>query len=218
MAAALSGEKIMLDAFNNGDDLHALMAAKLNNISIQEFINRDVSWKKSERQKAKAANFGFLYGMGAKKFVNAAWDNYGVELTEKEAEAIKTTFWASYPDLKHWCAVERRKCAERGYALTLGGRKRYFADMDKAYCEQINTAVQGSAADVLLETLIALPPEIEKYLLNTVHDELIFEVPKKLINVEFKQSIEAAMIQGVQKISKEYPIRDIAEIQIVDTL
>jgi DNA polymerase I-like protein with 3'-5' exonuclease and polymerase domains len=218
MAAAISGEKVMLDAFNNGDDLHALMAAKLNDISIEDFKRKDTGWQKAERQKAKAANFGFLYGMGAKKFVNTAKDNYGVELTEGEATKIKNTFWSSYPDLRHWCLIERRKCQERGYALTLGGRKRYFADMDKAYCEQINTAIQGSAADILLETLIALPTEIEKYLINTIHDELIFEVPKHLINDVFKNAIEGAMIQGVKSISTEYPLRDIAEIQIVDTL
>lgn len=218
MAAAISGEKVMLNAFNNGDDLHALMAAKLNNISIEEFNSKEAVWKKSERQKAKAANFGFLYGMGAKKFVSTAKANYGVELTEQEAIKVRNTFWESYPDLEHWCAVERQKCQERGYALTLGGRKRYFPDMNNAYCEQINTAVQGSAADILLETLIAIPPEIEKYLINTVHDELIFEVPKNVIDEKFKQSVVDSMIKGVQAISSEYPIRDVAEIQEVDTL
>ena len=93
-----------------------------------------------------------------------------------------------------------------------------FSYMSKAYCEQINTAVQGSSADVLLETLLALPPEIEKYLINTIHDELIFEVPKSLINEAFTKAIEDSMIRGVKSISTEYPLRDIAEIQIVDTL
>ena len=156
--------------------------------------------------------------MGAKKFVNIAKDNYGVELTEDESERIKRTFWQSYPILNQWCIIERRKCTERGYALTLGGRKRYFPDIQQAYCEQINTAVQGSAADVLLETLIALPSDVSKYLINTVHDELVFEVPKSLLTEDFKSSIEAAMIKGVQTISPEYPIRDIAEIKEVETL
>ncbi len=90
MAAAQSGEKVI---FNNGIDLHALMAAKLNNMTIEDFTNQPKDWIKSERQKAKASNFGFLYGMGAKKFVILAENNYGIELIEKEAEIIKNKFW-----------------------------------------------------------------------------------------------------------------------------
>ena len=218
MAAALSGEKVMLDAFNNGIDLHAQMATKLNNMSIRVFEEGDPIWKKAERQKAKAANFGFLYGMGAKRFVDNAKDNYGVEITERQAEAIKATFWKTYQTLKHWCDKERKQCDRRKYALTLGGRKRYFKDLNKAYCEKINTAVQGSCADVLLETLLALPADITKYLVNTVHDELVFEVPEHLVDNAFKKEIEKAMTIGAQKIAPNYPVRDIAEIKEVKTL
>ena len=218
MAAALSDEKVMLNAFNNGIDLHALMAAKLNNMSIEVFETKDPAWKKDERQKAKAANFGFLYGMGAKKFVETAKDRFGVEITERQAESIKATFWRSYPTLKCWCDTERYLCNRRGYALTLGGRKRYFEDLTKAYCEKINTAVQGSCADVLLETLLALPTNIVKYLVNTVHDELVFEVPERLVDDAFKKEIENAMIIGAQKIIQKYPVHNIAEIKVVKTL
>ena len=218
MAAALSGEKVMLDAFNNGIDLHTLMAAKLNNMSTEVFNAKNAVWQKEERQKAKAANFGFLYGMGAKRFVDIAKDNYGVEITERQAEGIKETFWKSYPTLKRWCDIERNQCDRRRYALTLGGRKRYFKDLNKAYCEKINTAVQGSCADVLLETLLALPANIAKSLVNTVHDELVFEIPERLVNDAFKKEIENAMIIGVQKITPKYPVRDVAEIKVVKTL
>lgn len=223
MAAALSGEKVMLEAFNNGIDLHALMAAKLNNISIDTFKAKNEAWKKAERQKAKAANFGFLYGMGAKKFVILAKNNYGIELTEKEAEIIKNKFWQTYPILKRWCDEERIRCNKRGYALTKGGRKRFFADVSKGYCEKINTAVQGSCGEVLLETMLALPDDLKGYLVNTVHDELVFEVPMKVIEDEakynaLKQAIIKAMKDGVLKIEPRYPLRDIAEIKEAKTL
>lgn len=218
MAAALSDEKVMLNAFNSGIDLHALMVTKLNNMSIEVFEAKNDAWKKDERQKAKAANFGFLYGMGAKRFVETAKDSYGVELTERQAEIIKATFWKSYPTLKRWCDIERKRCDQRGYPLTLGGRKRYFKNLTKAYCEKINTAVQGSCADVLLETLLALPANIAKYLVNTVHDELVFEVPECLVDDAFKKEIENAMIIGVQKITPKYPVCNIAEIKEVKTL
>jgi putative DNA primase/helicase len=223
MAAALSGEKVMLEAFNNGIDLHALMAAKLNNISIDTFKAKNEAWKKAERQKAKASNFGFLYGMGAKKFVILAKNNYGIELTEKEAEIIKNKFWQTYPILKRWCDEERIRCNKRGYALTKGGRKRFFADVSKGYCEKINTAVQGSCGEVLLETLLALPDDLKGYLVNTVHDELVFEVPTKVIEDEakynaLKQAIIKAMKDGVLKIEPRYPLRDIAEIKEAKTL
>ena len=152
-------------------------------------------------RKAKAANFGFLYGMGAKKFVELVKNNYGVELTERQAGIIKNKFWESYHTLKHWCDIERKRCDQRGYALMLGGRKRYFKDLTKAYCDKINTAVQGSCADVLLETLLTLPANIAKFLVNTVHDELVFEVPERLVDDTFKEEIEKAMIIGVQKIT-----------------
>lgn len=223
MAAALSGEKVMLEAFNNGIDLHALMAAKLNNISIDTFKAKNEAWKKAERQKAKAANFGFLYGMGAKKFVILAKNNYGIELTEKEAEIIKNKFWQTYPILKRWCDEERIRCNKRGYALTKGGRKRFFADVSKGYCEKINTAVQGSCAEVLLETMLAIPDDLKGYLVNTVHDELVFEVPPHIIEDEvkydaLKQTIIKAMKDGVLKIEPRYPLRDIAEIKEAKTL
>lgn len=223
MAAALSSEKVMLEAFNKGIDLHALMAAKLNNMTIEDFTTQPKDWIKSERQKAKAANFGFLYGMGAKKFVILAKNNYGIELTEKEAEIIKNKFWQTYPILKRWCDEERIRCNKRGYALTKGGRKRFFADVSKGYCEKINTAVQGSCAEVLLETMLALPDDLKGYLVNTVHDELVFEVPTHIIEDEvkydaLKQTIIKAMKDGVLKIEPRYPLRDIAEIKEAKTL
>jgi DNA polymerase-1 len=223
MVGALSGEKVMLEAFNNGVDLHALMAAKLNNISLDVFMAKPEAWKKAERQKAKAANFGFLYGMGAEKFVILAKNNYGIELTDKEAEIIKNKFWQTYPILKRWCDEESIRCNKRGYAITRGGRKRLFANINKGYCEKINTAVQGSCAEVLLETLLALPDDIAQYLVNTVHDELIFEVPEHLVDDEakyneLKDKITNAMITGAQKIVPNYPIQDIAEIKKAKTL
>jgi len=223
MAAAQSGEKVMLEAFNNGIDLHALMAAKLNNMTIEDFTNQPKDWIKSERQKAKAANFGFLYGMGAKKFVILAKNNYGIELTEKEAEIIKNKFWQTYPILKRSCDEERIRCDKRGYALTKGGRKRFFTDVSKGYCEKINTAIQGSCGEVLLETLLALPDDLKGYLINTVHDELVFEVPTHIIEDEvkydaLKQTIIKAMKDGVLKIEPRYPLRDIAEIKEAKTL
>ena len=223
MAAAFSSEIKMLDAFNNGKDLHALMAAKLNNMTIENFMAQLKDWIKSERQKAKAVNFGFLYGMGPTRFVEKAKDDYNLYISLEDAIKFKNKFWQTYPTLKHWCDQERMRCDKRGYALTLGGRKRYFQDLTKAYCDKINTAVQGSCAEVLLETLLALPDDIAQYLVNTVHDELIFEIPKHLIDDEakyneLKDEITNAMITGAQKIMPNYPIRDIAEIKKAKTL
>jgi len=223
MAAAFSSEIKMLDAFNNGKDLHALMAAKLNNMTIENFMVQPKDWIKSERQKAKAVNFGFLYGMGPTRFVKKAKDDYNLYISLEDAIKFKNKFWQTYPILKHWCDEERIRCNKRDYALTKGGRKRFFADVSKGYCEKINTAVQGSCAEVLLETLLALPDDIAQYLVNTVHDELIFEVSEHLVEDEakyneLKDKITNAMITGAQKIMPNYPIRDIAEIKKTKTL
>jgi DNA polymerase-1 len=219
MVAALSVDKVMLEAFNSGKDLHTLMAAKLNNMTLKTFLEQPKEWQKAERQKAKAANFGFLYGMGASRFISTAKSNYNVDLSEEEALAIKDKFWNTYSFLKKWSEKERTACKARGYALTRGGRKRYFADIDKAYCEMINTAVQGSCGEVLLETLIALPDYLQGYLVNTVHDELIFEIPEYLVETrakynELKDEITKAMSTGVKKIVPNYPILNITDISV----
>jgi DNA polymerase-1 len=223
MVAAMSNEKVLIEAFNAGKDPHAIMAARLNNMPLKEFMEKPLDWQKAERQKAKAANFGFLYGMGATRFIDNAKDNYNVVLTEEEATTIKTKFWSTYSFLKRWSDKERADCRARGYALTKGGRKRFFEDMDKAYCEMINTAVQGSCGEVLLETLIALPEYLKGYLVNTVHDELVFEVPIELIQdeakyIEIKNHITGAMIAGVRKVEPRYPTLNITEIKDTDRL
>jgi len=223
MVAAMSNEKVLIEAFNAGKDPHAIMAARLNNMPLKEFMEKPIDWQKSERQKAKAANFGFLYGMGASRFIDNAKDNYNVVLTEEEATTIKTKFWSTYSFLKRWSDKERADCRARGYALTKGGRKRFFEDMDKAYCEMINTAVQGSCGEVLLETLISLPDYLKGYLVNTVHDELVFEVPIELIQdeakyIEIKNHITGAMIAGVRKVEPRYPTLNITEIKDTDRL
>jgi DNA polymerase-1 len=223
MVAAMSNEKVLIEAFNSGKDPHAIMAARLNNMPLKTFLEQPIDWQKSERQKAKAANFGFLYGMGASRFIVNAKEAYNVDLTLVEAESIKTKFWATYSFLKKWSDKERAECKARGYALTRGGRKRYFEDIDNAYCEMINTAVQGSCGEVLLETLIALPDYLKNYLVNTVHDELIFEVPIGLIEdeakyTELKNHIIGAMIMGVSKVEKKYPTLNITEIKDTERL
>lgn len=223
MVAAMSNEKVLIEAFNSGKDPHATMAARLNSMPLKTFLEQPKDWQKSERQKAKAANFGFLYGMGASRFIVNAKEAYNVDLTLAEANNIRTKFWATYSFLKKWSDKEREECKARRYALTRGGRKRYFEDIDNAYCEMINTAVQGSCGEVLLETLIALPDYLKGYLVNTVHDELIFEVPIELIQdearyTELKNHIIGAMIMGVNKVEKRYPTLNITEIKDTERL
>lgn len=223
MVAAMSTEKVMIEAFNAGKDLHTLMAAKLNNMPPKTFLEQPKDWQKAERQKAKAANFGFLYGMGAAKFIVTAKRDYNIDLSEEEALAIKNKFWNTYSFLKKWSEKERAACRIRGYALTRGGRKRYFEDINKAYCETINTAVQGSCGEVLLETLLALPDYLKDCLVNTVHDELIFEIPEYLVKdtnkyKEIKRDITLAMIKGVNKVEPRYPTLNITEIKDTDRL
>jgi DNA polymerase-1 len=223
MVAAMSNEKVLIEAFNAGKDPHAIMAARLNNMPLKTFLEQPKDWQKSERQKAKAANFGFLYGMGPARFIETAKRDYGVDLTFDEATSIKNKFWTAYSFLKKWSDKERAECNNRGYALTRGGRKRHFEDMSSAYCEMINTAVQGSCGEVLLETLIALPDYLKNYLVNTVHDELIFEVPIELVEdearyTELKNHITGAMITGVSKVERRYPTLNITEIKDTDRL
>lgn len=144
-------------------------------------------WKEA-RKKAKAINFGYLYGMWWKKFKLYARDNYGVEVTDDQAQASRTAFFALYGGFPAWHDRQRRYARMNGYVKSLSGRKRRLPDAmnhrdtpqrREAERQAINSPVQSFANDLNLMSALQLADEFgRRYvrLCGTVHDACLARV------------------------------------------
>jgi DNA polymerase-1 len=189
--AHLSGEPVLVEAYNNHDDVHALTARLL-------FEKDDIS--PDERRLGKVINFGVIYGMGASRFAREA----GVSRTE--AKTFIDRYYERYPKVFEYLQQMQREAIAQGYVQTILGRRRYvnFSDgklrslrgSDPATIDldslrtngydagllraAANAPIQGSSADIIKIAMIRLHDLLQGYqakLLLQVHDELVFEVP-----------------------------------------
>jgi len=177
LLAHFSQDPALLDAFNNGLDIHLATAIKL-------FGEEEAQAK---RGYAKSVNFGILYGMGAKKLS----DELGI--TSKEAKEIITAYFENFSTIKDFLAKIQEDVKTIGYVETILKRRRIFdyenaTGMQKAAFlrESVNAVFQGSAADLIklsmLEIEIFMKEEnIEGAMLLQIHDELIFEIKEEII-------------------------------------
>jgi DNA polymerase-1 len=210
IGAWYAADQVMLEAFRANKDLHEETAAAVQSKSVAE-VTRD------DRQLAKAVNFGFLYGQRASGFQTYARTGYGIVLSKEEAHQLREKFFARYKGLKDWHALAWEK-AENGLdenCTILGRRLVTQGDRDwDSFQLHTNYIVQGSAADVLkcamVKTTSVLPGEV--YLVATVHDELVFDVPFQEA-AQYKCVIAAAMEQVFTEIfGPELPIKVEAKI------
>lgn len=180
IAAHYANEPTMLRIYRENGDIHTETALLLTG-------GREPT--KDERRRAKAVNFGFLYGMGAKKFVDYAYDSYGVVFTLAEAQKFRELFFAKYARLLPWHEEQRHIAEALGGVPNLFGRFRklpkIYADnwKDKGEAERrsINTPVQGSGSDILLSAAIQVKKELEPHglrIVGTVHDSILGEFPE----------------------------------------
>ena len=178
--ADLADVKELKKAFNNNEDIHSLTASQIFNIDIKK-VNQD------HRRKAKAINFGIIYGIsqyGLAKQINVS--NY-------EAEEFLESYFAKFPEIKVYMDSTIKFCRKSGYVNNIFGRRSHFNGInDKNFNVRnfqeraaINAPIQGSASEVMRLAMIRLDKKLneEKNLkskmLLQIHDELIFEVPKK---------------------------------------
>lgn len=176
IAAHYANEKTMLDIYHNNGDIHT-ETAKL-------FTNGRTPTKE-ERGKAKAVNFGFLYGMQAKKFVKYALDSYGQTFTQAEAEHIRNLFFAKYARLLPWHKEQEDLCDMQGGVSNMFGRFRKLPlihsankwERASAARRAINTPVQGSGSDLLISAVTQINKELKgvAWIGATVHDSIIGE-------------------------------------------
>lgn len=173
IAAALSQEQGLMDAFKDGTDIHAATAAKVFGVGLNE-VSRDM------RSQAKAVNFGILYGQGAFGLA----ENLGI--SRKEAKQIIDAYHAQFSGLEAFTKACVDKAREEGRATTILGRRRPLPDIHstnavvRAFAERnaVNTPIQGSAADIIKVAMIQVHEALRgmsSKLIMQVHDELVVD-------------------------------------------
>ena len=193
IAALLSKDQNMLEAFNNGIDLHKQTAAAILAIPATNIT-------KEQRQMGKAVSFGLLFGQGARGLARYAKTAYGIDMSELEASEARAIFFKSYPELAKWQRLTGIRAKQRMRVETPGGRVRDFnrEKMGYKFTEALNTPIQGAEAEILMNTLGLLPSRIKSQdiqLVNIIHDELVFEIEEDRTEIA-KEIIERAMVDG----------------------
>lgn len=179
IAAMFSGDRTLTRAFKEGADPHRQTAAKV--------LSKDPELiTKEERKMAKAVNFGFLYGMGARKFKTYADQNYGVAVTDGEAQAYRKAFFAQYDGLLAWHERQRRLARQLKQVQSPIGRIRHLPTIDstddmvqgEAERQAINAPVQGLASDLTVLAMVLLQEKLDPQLcriIGNVHDAILAE-------------------------------------------
>jgi DNA polymerase-1 len=176
--AHLSGDIALIEAFRSGDDIHRRTAAALFGV-MPGLVTGEM------RRRAKAVNFGIVYGMGPQRLAR----EQGVTLTE--AEAFIREYFARFPKVKVWIDATVALAESEGRVRTLFGRVRYFPEMQtadrnarqQAIRAAVNTPIQGTAADLIKKAMVDLHGRLASAgggirILLQVHDELVLEVPR----------------------------------------
>lgn len=198
--AALSQEETMINAFKNGEDIHASTAAKVFNIPINE-VTRE------QRSNAKTVNFGIIYGVSAFGLSNQT------NLTRSEAKELIDTYYETYPKLKAYMSSQVDFARENGYVETVLNRRRYLKDINSrnavvrgaAERNAVNAPIQGSAADIIKLAMINIHKRFEQEnfkskMILQVHDELVFDAHKDeldIIQPIIKYEMENAFVMTV---------------------
>ena len=192
VAAQLSGEQRMIDAYLANRDLHTETAALMTGVSQDKVT-------KSARTSAKVANFGLLYGAGPATLQKQAVAQYGIDMSMEEASEIVQNFRLAYPRLYDWQREEGNKTTAA--ISTKFGRRRMLVGFNDKYTTRINTQVQGTAGDIAKIAIFKLWKEIcsapvgQARLIAMVHDEIVLEVKEDQVEhwgAVLKQCMESA--------------------------
>lgn len=192
IVAELSNDRTMLRIYREGGDIHKATACIIMGVTAEEFELLPKSVQKLARFKAKAVNFGFVYGMGWRKFIVYAKTQYGVEFTEKEARRIRAAHFRLYSSLPGWHNKVLEFARERGYVRSYSGRIRHLPMVwspeewiaAEAGRQGINSPVQNFASDLGVMAMARLDREIDpEYLAVTgfVHDAIYALVPEQYL-------------------------------------
>ena len=201
--AAIAEDSTMTEAYRSGLDLHAVTAAGMLGIEPLEFAPDDPTHKEA-RQKAKAVNFGVIYGSGPRGLREFARDAYGIQMDLKEAQGVIDRFLRTYPGVARWQRAQADKSERSGRVTTVGGRVYHFGWEVKGHYSRnlaLNLPVQGTAAEIALEAMIRIDTRLQAELgdrarlVLQIHDEFVVEVFQENHAVELvKRILEQEMV------------------------
>lgn len=205
--AHLSGDKALLDAFQQGKDIHAATAAEIMGITIDQVSSE-------QRRRAKAVNFGLIYGMSAFGLAKQ------LGIPRGEAQDYMNKYFERYPGVMQYMEDTRSAAAEQGYVETIFGRRLHLPEIQSrngmrrkaAERAAINAPMQGTAADIIKKAMLLVDQWIQAEgdgrvkLLMQVHDELVFEVQESaLTEIESK-------VQELMESAAELAVPLVAEV------
>lgn len=196
LLASISNDDAMIDSFNSGEDFHAVTASKVFNVPLSGVTP-------ILRSRAKAVNFGIIYGISAFSLGN------DIGVTPKEAKAYMEAYFARFEGVRKYMDDIRAKAYENGYVTTLYGRRRDIPELrssnfnTRQFGERValNAPIQGTAADIIKMAMIAVDNALENLnarLLLQVHDELVVECPEE--DAEQVRIILNDCMEGVAKL------------------
>lgn len=221
VAGEVSRDPVILNAYKEGVDLHRLFASKMYHVPISKVT-------KDQRQIAKSANFGAIYGMGPSKFITYTLASTQGELKISFDEAKHTidSLWELYAGYAAYCKQVRHRAEIIGFVRTPLGKVRKLHPQE-VYTKAPNTIVQGGAFEVMAMAMIEFRKkarilnEIYKdsfslvELINSVHDEMIVEVDEDIAQ-EVKEGVEQAMEYGMLKVFPKATLNGLAVAKICD--
>lgn len=193
LLAHISGDKHLIQAFNDDIDVHSLTASKAFNVPIEQ-VTKDM------RRKAKAVNFGIIYGQTRYGLAKA------LNISPNEAQSFIDVYFLTFPKVKEYMDYTVDFAYEHGYVETIFGRKRYLENelsspnrMIKEFAQRaaINQPIQGTAADLIKMAMIDVDKKLQEQNLKSkmimqVHDELVFEVKQDELD-KIKELVKNSM-------------------------
>ena len=216
-AAHISDDPAMTEAFERGEDLHRITAARMSGKDPADVTDE-------ERNSAKRVNFGAIYGMGAAGLVKSAWDAYGTVLSQTEATRWLTAFAEAYPIFDRWRREHAARCAERRYIVigkdaAKGVGRRYplprLPEGKSSYTVSCNLPVQGACADASMLALAAIDELLFEHGIDGgpvawLHDEIVLEVPTEHA-VKAAELLVRAMLDAFAETFPGAPLNGLVE-------
>ncbi|MFC2111865.1 DNA polymerase I [Bacteroidota bacterium] len=198
LMAHMSGDPLMREAFQKGEDIHTSTASKIFNVSLED-VTRE------QRGKAKTANFGIIYGISAFGLAQR------LNIPRKEAKELIDNYFSTYKRIREYMDECIGTARDNGYVETMLGRRRYLRDIHsrnavvRGFAERnaINAPIQGSAADLIKIAMIRIMNYLEKSEMKSkmilqVHDELVFDV--------FKSELDQVREMVIREMENAYEI------------
>jgi DNA polymerase-1 len=195
-------------AFDDGVDIHAMTASEMFSVPLKD-MTPDV------RRRAKAINFGIIYGISAFGLANQ------LGISREEAAAYIKTYFERFPGIRDYIDATKRQAHEQGYVETIFGRRIHYPEINtrnpgmRGFLERaaVNAPIQGSAADIIRRAMIRMPDALAEAgltsarMLLQVHDELVFEVKEAQVQKTLKTVAQVMEGAALPAVSLSVPIR-----------